>query len=64
LLRQALAESLRCSCSNCMALSLDPQLTVIIVKKSSSQIFGSYCPLNLAMFSLILRPVGNGVVRM
>jgi hypothetical protein len=38
LLSQALAESLRCSCSNCVALSLDPPLTITAVRKSSSQI--------------------------
>jgi hypothetical protein len=62
LLRQALVESLRCSCNSCIALSLDPPPTVMTVRKYSSHILGSGCQLNLATPSLMLRPFGSGVV--
>jgi hypothetical protein len=64
LLSQARAASLRCSCNSCKALSLEPPLTVTAITKSSSQILGSCCPLNLTMPPLILSPFGKGVVRM
>jgi hypothetical protein len=48
LLSQARAASLRCNCNSCRALSLEIPLTVTVVKKSSSQILGSCCPLNLS----------------
>jgi hypothetical protein len=63
LLSQALAVSLRCNCKSCIALSLEPPLTVIAVMKSSNQILGSYCPLNWMMPSLILSPFDKCVVR-
>jgi hypothetical protein len=64
LLSQAHAASLRCSCNSYRALSLEPPLIVTAVTKSSSQILGSSCPLNLTMPSLILSPFGKGVVQM
>jgi hypothetical protein len=64
LLSHTLAASLRCSCSSCRALSVELPPIMIAVTKSSSQIIGSCCPLNLAMHSLILIPFGKGMVRM
>jgi hypothetical protein len=49
LLSHALALSLICSCSSYRAFSLEPPPMVTAVKKLSSQILGSCCPLNLAM---------------
>jgi hypothetical protein len=63
LLGQALALSFRCRDSNCRALSLDPPLMVTAVMKSSSQIRGSCCPLNLNTPSLSFIPFGSGVER-
>jgi hypothetical protein len=63
LFSHALALSFRCSDSNWRALSLDPPLILTAVMKSSSQIRGSYCPLNLTMPSLSLIPFGNGAER-
>jgi hypothetical protein len=59
----ALALSFKCSDSNWRALSLDPPPMVTAVMKSSSQIRGSCCPLNLTTPSLSLIPFGNGVER-
>jgi hypothetical protein len=63
LFSHALALSFKCSDNNWRALSLDPPLIFIAVMKSSSQIQGSCCPLNLTMPSLSLIPFGNGVER-
>jgi hypothetical protein len=64
LLSHDLTTSVRCSCKSCRAFSLKPPLTMTVFKKSSSQILGSCCPLNLMIPSLILSPFGRGVVRM
>jgi hypothetical protein len=64
LLSQAHATSQICNCNSCIALSIVPPLTVTVVKKSSSQILRSYCPLNLMVPLLILSPFGRGVVQM
>jgi hypothetical protein len=61
LLSHALALSFRCNDSNWRALSLDPLLMVTAFMKSSSQIQGSCCPLNLTTPSLSLIPFGSGV---
>jgi hypothetical protein len=63
LLSHALALSFKCNDSNWRALSLDPPLMVTVVMKSSSQIRGSCCPLNLTTLSLSLIPFGSGVER-
>jgi hypothetical protein len=63
LFSHALALSFECSDSNWRALSLDPPPMVTTIMKSSSQIRGSYCPLNLTTPSLSLIPFGNGVER-
>jgi hypothetical protein len=63
LLSQALALSFRCRDNSCRALSLDPPLIVMAVMKSSSQIRGSSCPLNLTTPSLSFIPLGSGVER-
>jgi hypothetical protein len=63
LLSQALALSFKCNDSNWRALSLDLPLMVMAVMKSSSQIRGSCCPLNLTTPSLRLIPFGSGVER-
>jgi hypothetical protein len=63
LFSHALALSFRCNDSNWRALSLDLSPIVTAVMKSSSQIRGSCCPLNLTTPSLILIPFGNGVER-
>jgi hypothetical protein len=49
LFSQALALSFKCSDNNWRALSLDPPLILTVVTKSSSQIRGSCCPLNLTI---------------
>jgi hypothetical protein len=56
LLSQALALSFKCRDSSCRALPLDPPLMVRAVMKSSSQIRGSCCPLNLTTPSLSFIP--------
>jgi hypothetical protein len=61
LLSQALALSFRCRDSNWRALSLDPPLIVTAMMKSSSQILGSCCPLNLTTPLLSFIPFGSGV---
>jgi hypothetical protein len=61
LLSQALALSFRCRDSSCRALSLDSPLMVTVVMKLSSQIRGSYCPLNLTTPSLSFIPFASGV---
>jgi hypothetical protein len=53
--------SFKCNDNNWRALSLDPPPMVTAVMKSSSQIQGSCCPLNLTTPSLSLIPFGNGV---
>jgi hypothetical protein len=63
LFSHALALSFKCSDNNWRALSLDPPLILTAVMKSSSQIRGSCCPLNLTIPSLSLIPFGNGVER-
>jgi hypothetical protein len=63
LFSHALALSFRCSDNNWRALSQDPPPMVIVVMKSSSQIRGSCCPLNLTMLSLSLIPFSSGVER-
>jgi hypothetical protein len=63
LFSHALALSFKCSDSSWRALSLDPPPIVTAVMKSSSQIRGSYCPLNLTTLSLSLIPFVNGVER-
>jgi hypothetical protein len=63
LFSHALALSFRCNDSNWRALSLDPPPMVTTVMKSSSQIRGSCCPLNLTTPSLSLIPFGSGVER-
>jgi hypothetical protein len=63
LFSHALALSFNCNDSNWRALSLDPPPMVTAVMKSSSQIRGSCCPLNLTMLSLSLIPFGSGVER-
>jgi hypothetical protein len=63
LFSHALALSFKCSDSNWRVLSLDPPPMVTAVMKSSSQIRGSCCPLNLTTQSLSLIPFGNGVER-
>jgi hypothetical protein len=47
LFSHALALSFKCNDNNWRALSLDPPLILTAVTKSSSQIRGSCCPLNL-----------------
>jgi hypothetical protein len=61
LFNHALTLSFKCSDSNWRALSLDPPPMVMAMMKSSRQIRGSYCPLNLTMLSLSLIPFGSGV---
>jgi hypothetical protein len=61
LLSHALVLSFKCNDSNWRALSMDPPLMVIAVMKSSSQIRGSHCPLNLTTPSLSLIPFSSGV---
>jgi hypothetical protein len=63
LFSHALALSFKCSDSNWRALSLDPPPMVTAAMKSSSQIQGSYFPLNLTTLSLSLIPFGSGVER-
>jgi hypothetical protein len=63
LFSHALALSFKCSDSNWRALSLDPPPMVTAVMKSSSQIRGSCCLLNLTTLSLSLIPFGSGVER-
>jgi hypothetical protein len=63
LLSHTLALSFRCKDSNWRALSLDLPLIVTAVMKSSSQIRGSCCPLNLTTPSLSFIPFGCGVER-
>jgi hypothetical protein len=63
LFSHALVLSFKCSDNNWRALSLDPPPMVMAVMKSSSQIQGSCCPLNLTTLSLSLIPFGSGVER-
>jgi hypothetical protein len=63
LFNHALALSFKCSDSTWRALSLDLPPMVIAAMKSSSQIRGSCCLLNLTTLFLSLIPFGNGVER-